>query len=120
MEKPRATRSLSLPLEEKRRWEGKKGFGRADACISWGNPRGSAHHSHTHSWAHPTQVIPPILIATPTLIAPPTHMGPAHNQPHPLSAPPTHMARPTHWTLACVEAGLSSQEHHLYQPHGPF
>lgn len=34
MEKPRATRFLSLPLEEKRRWEGKKGFGRADACIS--------------------------------------------------------------------------------------
>lgn len=57
-------------------------------------PRGSAHHSHTHSCAHPTQVIPPILIATPTLIAPPTHTVPSHNQPHPLS--PSHSHGPAH------------------------
>ena len=56
MEKPRATWSLSLPLEERRGWEGKKGLRKGRPMHKLGQPpRGSAHHSHTHSWAHPTQ-----------------------------------------------------------------
>ena len=94
-------------------------------------PRGSAHLSHTHSWAHPTRVIPPILIATPTLIAPPTQPSPpiinhTHSQPLPLTwpRPPTgpwlvwRQASPARSTTFISPTGLSRDSMLLAQTPG--